>query len=87
MSEPVKLPSERDAILVDLSVSDDEMLRRFRSRVRQEIATHLSLGQPIYYSGLGEETGKLFIRYPDGRRVEYRIAPDGTREVVRDVGP
>lgn len=85
MSEQAVIPSESDVVLLDLSVNDDELLRRFRVRVRQEIATHLSSGQPIYYCGLGDDTGKLFMRLPDGRRFEYRLANDGTRVIIRDV--
>ena len=85
MSEHTMTSPEADVVLMNLDLNDDELLRRFRSRVRQEIATHLSSGQPIYYCGLGEDAGKLFMRLPDGRRVEYRLAEDGTREIVRDV--
>jgi hypothetical protein len=68
----------------DLTAGRAEMLRRFRSGVRREVATHLSTGHPVFSCGLGDETGHLFMRLPDGRRLEYRVAADGTREIVHD---
>ncbi len=78
------LQGESDLPLVDLSVGND-LLHRFQSQVRQEIATHLAEGRPVYGCGLGQETGVLYMRLPDGRRVEYRYAADGTRQIVRDI--
>lgn len=78
------LQGEADLPLVDLSM-DNDLLHRFQSQVRREIATHLAEGRPVYASGLGQETGVLYMRLPDGRRVEYRHAADGTRQIVRDL--
>lgn len=85
MSEQAFTSAETDVAMADLTASREELVHRFRVGVRRELATQLSSGHPIFYCGLGEETGKLFMRMPDGRRFEYRVTEDGTREIVREV--
>jgi hypothetical protein len=45
-------------------------------------------GRTLYYCGTGgDDAGKLFMHTPEGRRFEYRIVPDGSREIVREPLP
>ncbi|MGH2389414.1 MAG: hypothetical protein ACRDIE_14520 [Chloroflexota bacterium] len=50
----------------DLLVNAGEIEKRFRLRVRREIAAHLASGHPIYFGVKAEQAGKLYMRTPDG---------------------
>jgi hypothetical protein len=75
-----------DLLEGDLLANTPEIERRFREQVRREVAAHLAAGRPVFYGGLGEDAGKLFMLMPDGQRYEYRLRDDGTREIVRELG-
>jgi len=87
MSEPAwsSVPVELALPEADASVDRDELLHRFRRGVRRAVARQLAHGHPIYYGGSGDDAGRLFMRTPDGRRFEYRVCEDGTREVLREL--
>jgi hypothetical protein len=67
-------------------LDDTELARLFRDAAQQAIAAHLAAGRPVYYGGSGAESGRLFMRLPDGRRFEYSLRMDGMPEIVREVG-
>lgn len=69
----------------DVMADPDEMMRLFREGVQREIAEQLAAGYTIYYGGIGDDAGKLFMHTPDDRRFEYCIREDGTREIVREL--
>ena len=69
----------------DFMADPDEMMRLFREGVQREIAEQLAAGHTVYYGGIGDDAGKLFMHTPDGRRFEYRMREDGTREVIREI--
>ncbi len=76
---------KRDLLGADFVEGRDEMTRLFQAQVRQDIAEHLAAGRPVYYGGMGAEANRLFVHMPDGRRFEYRVREDRTREIVREV--
>lgn len=78
-------PMVHDASSGDFAASRDELVRLFQGEVRRETATQLAAGRIVYYCGTGDEAGKLFMHTPDGRRFEYRVYPDGTHEIVREL--
>lgn len=65
--------------------NSDELLRLFQAGAQRAVADHLAAGHPVYYGGTGPDAGKLFMQTPDGRRFEYRMREDGTREVIREI--
>jgi hypothetical protein len=69
----------------DFMADPDEMMRLFREGVQREIAEQLAAGQTVYYCSTQDNLGKLFMLRPDGRRFEYRVLEDGTREIVREI--
>lgn len=77
--------NEKPLADTDTFPSDKELERLFQEAVQGAVAAHLADGSPIYYGGTGAEAGKLFMRLPGGRRFEYRLHEDGTREVIREV--
>lgn len=81
-----QMPTTQDLLEGDLLANTPEIERRFREQVRREVAAHLAAGHPVFYGGLGDEAGKIFMHTPDGRRFEYRLRDDGTREIVRELG-
>lgn len=72
-------------VIADPTTNRDEMMRRFNEGVQRELAEQLAAGYTIYYGGTGDGAGKLFMHTPDGRRFEYRVLEDGTREIVREI--
>lgn len=86
MSEQRALvPFSLDLLGTDFALGRDLLIRRFREQVRHDIAAQLAAGHTIYSCGTGDEAGKLFMHTPDGRRFEYRLRADGTREIVREL--
>jgi hypothetical protein len=69
----------------DLLAPGDELMRRFRSGLRRELAAQLAAGYPVYSGGIGQEAGMLIVHLPDGRLCEYRVREDGTHEIVREL--
>ena len=63
----------------------EEMMLQIRKHVRQVIDQQLASGHNAYYGGTGADAGRLYLRTPDGRRFEYRVHSDGTREMVREL--
>jgi hypothetical protein len=49
--------------------------------VKQEIAKHKANNRPIFYS----RQGVPLVELADGRCFEYRLRPDGTEEIIREV--
>lgn len=49
----------------------------------REIAEHKAAGRNIYYSNHGVPT----FETPEGRHFEYKLHPDGTHEIIREVKP
>lgn len=74
-----------DLFGADFVKSGKEIERLFREQVQRDIAEHLAAGRPVYYGGIGAEANKLFVHMPDGRRFEYRVREDRTREIMREV--
>ncbi len=87
MSEPAWSPRPAELVLpeADVSVDRDELMQRFRRGVRRAVALQLAHGHPIHYGGSGDDSGRLFMRTPEGRRFEYRVGEDGTPEVLREL--
>jgi hypothetical protein len=69
----------------DLLAPMDVQIQRFRDHLRRELAAHLAAGYPVYSGGTGPEAGMLIVHMPDGRRYEYRVREDSTREIVREL--
>ena len=69
----------------DFMADNDEMIRLFREGVQREVAEQLAAGLTVYYCSAQDHPGKLFMLRPDGRRFEYRVREDGTREIVREI--
>lgn len=81
-------PPMLDLLGADFVAGRDELARLFREGAQRAVAEQLAAGRPVFSRGtMGDEAGKLFIRNPDGRRFEYRLCPDGSREIVREVSP
>jgi len=79
-------PPVLDLLGADFVAGRDELARLFREGAQRAVAEQLAAGRPVFSCGtMGDEAGKLFIRTPDGRRFEYRLCPDGSREIVREV--
>lgn len=87
MSTPAWTSASPELILPEATVplDPDELVRRFRKGVRRAVALQLSHGHPVYSGGAGADAGKLFMRMPDGRLLEYRADPDGTRTVLHEL--
>jgi len=62
----------------------EELARLFRAAVQEAVAAHLAAGSPVFSCGLGEETGKVFMHTPDGRRFEVRRGSDGSYDRLAD---
>ena len=77
--------AQADLLQGDVLARRDEIVRRFRAGVQAEVAAQLAAGHPVFSCGLGADTGKLFMDMPDGRRFEYQVRADGTRDIVREV--
>lgn len=81
-------PRVLDLLGADFVAGRDGLARLFREGAQRAVAEQLAGGRPVFSPGtMGDETGKLFMRTPDGRRFEYRMYPDGSREIVREVSP
>ena len=63
----------------------DELERLAQAGVQKEIAATLALGIPVHVAGRGKDAGKKLMLMPDGRTLEYRVCPDGTRQVVGEI--
>ncbi len=74
-----------DLFGADFARSGKVIERLFREQVQRDVAEHLAAGRPVYYGGVGADASKLFVHMPDGRRFEYRVREDRTREIVREV--
>lgn len=68
-----------------LDLSSDDVLHLFRAEARRRVAEQLASGQAAYSSGIGTEAGRLYVHTPDGRLIEYRVAPDGQRTFLGDL--
>jgi hypothetical protein len=79
------IPTPTAAAADDALADRERFMRLFREGVQREVAEQLAAGLTIYSGGTGAEEGKLFIHTPDGRRFEYRVREDGTREIVREL--
>ena len=64
-----------------------EIMALARAAVQDAVAEHLAAGFPVFSCGIGEAAEKLFMLMPDGRRFEYRMREDGTREIIRELAP
>lgn len=76
---------EPDILGADFAAGRDLLMRRFRAQVRHDISAQIAAGYTIYSCGTGDQAGQLFMHTPDGRRFEYRLRADGTREIVREL--
>jgi hypothetical protein len=63
-------------------VEHDDVVRLFRVAVQEDVAMHLAAGDPVFSCGLGDETGKLFMHTPDGRRIEVHRRSNGSYERI-----
>ena len=63
-------------------VEHGEILRLFRGAVQEDVAAHLTAGDPVFSCGLGDETGKLFMHTPDGHRIEVGRRSNGSYERI-----
>jgi len=77
--------STQSPIQDDFAADRDRLMQRFRIALKEDLVQQLAAGQPTYYGGTGADAGKLFMHTPDGLHLEYRVRPDGTREIVRIV--
>lgn len=62
-----------------------DLLRAASEGVQRIVALQREAGHPTYYSGVGDQSDRLYMHLPDGRRYEYRVHADGVREIVCDV--
>lgn len=85
MSQQAVPESDIGTVEADVMLNDDELMRRFRTYVRRDLATQLAAGHPVYYGGIGEDADKLFVHLPDGRRFEYHVTTDGAHEMIREL--
>jgi hypothetical protein len=61
----------------DLLENAEEITARFQAQVQLEIAGHLAAGHPIFFGGVANQAGKLYMRTPDGKVHEIlRIGAD-----------
>lgn len=68
--------------------ADQARLQAALSGVREDLDAQRRAGRTLYSCGsLGDDAGKLFMHTPEGRRFEYRILTDGSREIVRELLP
>ena len=72
-----------DLLGTDFATGRAELAQAFREEAQRAVAEQLAAGLSVYSCGTGAETGKLFVRLPNGRRFEYRVLPDGTEEIIR----
>lgn len=76
-----------DLLGADFATGREELARAFREEAQRVVDEHLTAGRVVYGCGIGDDADRLFMLTPDGKRYEYRIRPDGTREIVRELAP
>jgi len=83
------LSSERPKVESGAFIGADQArLHAALSAIREDLDAQRRAGRTLYSCGTsGDDAGKLFMHTPEGRRSEYRILPDGSREFVRELLP
>ena len=72
----------------DFIGADKAQLQATLAGIRDDLDAQRRAGRTLYYCGTSEDAaGKLFMHTPEGRRFEYHILADGSRETVRELLP
>ncbi|OKH38593.1 hypothetical protein NIES2101_35830 [Calothrix sp. HK-06] len=66
---------------IDFFIWMETLEKEAQTGCLREIAEHKAAGRNIYYSNHGVPT----FETPAGKHFEYKLHPDGTREIIREV--
>lgn len=68
---------------IDFFIWMETLQKEAQAGCLREIAEHKAAGRNIYYSNHGVPT----FETPEGKHFEYKLNPDGTHEIIREVNP